>query len=122
MNSFSRHWNLNGARHRNTATGRAISISTSATDDRAEQAVGQPMRPGQQAEQHEHHDLRQPGDGIEKDDDGIVRAGLLVADDEAGEIDGEKARCVHRIGESEDDQRADRDERRVQALRQRRAG
>ena len=31
MNSFSRHWNPNGARQRNTAAGRAISISTSAT-------------------------------------------------------------------------------------------
>ena len=76
------------------------------------------MRPGQQAEQHEHHDLREPGDGVEKDDHGIVRAGLPVADDQPGEIDREEAGRVHRVGEGEHHQRADRDERRVQALRQ----
>jgi hypothetical protein len=27
--------------------------------------TGQPLRPDQQAEQHEHHDLRQPGRGVE---------------------------------------------------------
>jgi len=31
MNNFSRQGYLNGARHKNTATGRATSISTSAT-------------------------------------------------------------------------------------------
>ena len=62
---------------------------------RPEQTVGQPVRPGQQAEQHEHHDLRQPGNGIEKYDDRIVRARLLVADHEAGEIDREKSRRVY---------------------------
>ena len=77
------------------------------------------MRPGQQTEQHEHHDLRQPGNGVEKNDNGIVGARLLVADHKSGEIDREKSRGVHRVGEGEDNQRADRHERRMQALRQR---
>ena len=106
MNSFSRHGKPNGARHRNTATGRAISISTSATTTAPISAVGQPVRPHQQAEQHEHHDLRQPGHGVEKHDDGIMRARLPVADHQAGEIDREEAGGVHRIGEGEHDQRA----------------
>ena len=115
---FSRHWKPNGARQRNTAAGRAISISTSATAIEPKRLYGQAIRPGEQAEQHEHHDLRQPGHGIEKDDNGIVRAGLPVADHQPGEIDREKTRGMHDVGESEDDQRADRHERRVQALRQ----
>ena len=39
-------------------------------------------------------------------DDRVVRAGLPVADDQPGEIDREKARRVHGVGEGEDDQRA----------------
>ena len=41
-----------------------------------------------------------------------------VADHEAGEIDGEKARAVQPRGEAENDHRAGGHERRVQALRQ----
>ena len=100
MNSFSRHWKRNGARHRNTAAGRAISISTSATASAGQSCCGSRSRPGQQAEQHEHHDLRQPGDGVEERHDDVVRAGLPVADDQAGEIDREKARAVQRLGEA----------------------
>ncbi len=118
MNSFSRHWKLNGARHRNTAAGRATSISTSATTTAPAERIDEPVRPGEQAEQHEHHDLRQPRDGVEEHDDRIARAGLLVADDEAGEIDGEEARRVHGVAEGEQHDRADGDEGRVQALRQ----
>ena len=91
-------------------------------NDGAEQAVGHPLRPHQQAEQHEHHDLRQPGHGIEKHDDGIVRARLPVADHKPGQIDREESRRMHGVGEGENDQRADRDEGRVQALRQSRGG
>ena len=75
--------------------------------------------PRQQAEQHEHHDLRQPGHGVEKHDHGIVRACLPVADDQAGEINREEAGRVHRIGGGKDDQRAHRHEWRMQTLRQR---
>ena len=72
-----------------------------------------------QAEQHEHHDLRQPGHRVEKHDDRIMRARLPVAHDKSGEIDREEAGGMHHVGEGEDDQRAHRHERRVQALRQR---
>ncbi len=51
-------------------------------------------------------------------DDGVVGAGLAVADDEAGDIDGEEARAVQPFGQAEHHQRAGRDERRMQALRQ----
>ena len=78
----------------------------------------QSVRPGEQAEQHEHHDLCQPGGGVEKDDHGIVRARRPIADDQAGQIDGEKTGGVQRLGKAEHDERAGGDERRVQALRQ----
>ena len=117
MNSFSRQEKRNGARHRNTATGRATSISVSRHRQRRQQPLRQPVRPDQQAEQHEHHDLREPGHGIEEHHDRVVGARRPVADHEAGEIDGEKARAVHR-GKPEDHQRAGGHERRVQALRQ----
>ena len=51
----------------------------------------------------------------------VVGAGLAVADDQAGDIDREKARAVQRLGQAEHHQRAGGDERRVQALRQRQA-
>ena len=81
--------------------------------------LDQPLRRDQQAEQHEHHDLRQPGRGIEKRHDRIVRAGRPVADDDAGEIDREKSRGVRDLRGAEDHQRGGGDKRRVQALRQR---
>ena len=65
--------------------------------ERRQQPLRQPLRPGQQAEQHEHRDLREPGRGVEERHDGVVRAGLAVADHEAGDIDREKARAVQRI-------------------------
>src|SRR5215475_2456466 len=86
--------------------------------DRAKQGLQQPMRPRQQAEQHEHHDLREPGYGIEEHDDRVMRARLVVADYETGKIDGKKTRRVYRVGESKDDQSAHRHEWCVQALRQ----
>ena len=48
----------------------------------------------------------------------VVGAGLAVADHQAGDIDREKAGAVDRLGQAEDHERAGRDERRVQALRQ----
>ena len=74
--------------------------------------------PHQQAEQHEHHDLCEPGHGIEKHHHRIVGACRAVADYEAGKIDGEKTRGVQGRGEAEDDERARGHERRVQPLRQ----
>ena len=41
-------------------------VGTSGTRYRAEHAISQTVRPGQQAEQNKHHDLRKPGDGIQK--------------------------------------------------------
>ena len=79
------------------------------------------MRRHQQAQQHEHHDLRQPGRGIEEGDHRIVRAGRPVADDDAGEIDREEAGGVHHLRGGEDHQRRCGHERRMQALRQRHA-
>ena len=75
-------------------------MSTKRDRDCAEQAVGQPMRPGQQAEQHEHHDLRQPGDGVEENHDGVVCARLPVADHKSGKIDGEKTRRMHALAKA----------------------
>ena len=117
MNAFSRHEKRNGARHRNTASGRAKNISVAATAS-AGPMLEQTLGPREQAEQHEHDDLRQPGGGIEEDDDRIVRAGRPVADDHPGEIDGEKARRVEDLGQREHDERAGGDQRRMQALRQ----
>ena len=107
----------NGARHRNTAAGRATNISASATAAPARCVCDKTLRPDQQAEQHEHHDLGEPGHGIEEHHDRVVGARRPIADHEAGEIDGEKARGVQRRGKAEDDQRARRHERRMQALR-----
>ena len=121
MKIFSRQLNRNGARHRNTASGRATSISTSATITAGTTLLQQPLRRDQQPEQHEHHDLRQPGRGIEKRHHRIMRARRPVADDDAGEIDREKARGVRDLRHAEDHQRRGRDKRRVQALRQRHA-
>src|SRR5262249_33150417 len=67
---------------------------------------------------HEHHDLREPGDGIEEHDHGIVGAGRAVADHETGKVDREKARSVHDRRDAKDHQRAGGHERRMQALRQ----
>ncbi len=50
-----------------------------------------------------------------------MRAGRPVADDDAGEIDREKARPVRDLRAAENHQRGGRDERRMQALRQRHA-
>ena len=77
------------------------------------------MRRHQQAQQHEHHDLRQPGRGIEEGHHRIMRAGRPVADDDAGKIDREEAGGVHHLRGGEDHQRRGGDERRMQALRQR---
>ena len=81
--------------------------------------LDQPLRRYQQAQQHEHHDLRQPGRGVEKGHHRIMRAGRPVADDDAGEIDGQKARGMHDLRAAENHQRRGGDERRVQPLRQR---
>ena len=62
------------------------------------------MRPGQQAKQHKHDDLCQPGHGVQKDDNGVVCTRLLVAHHKTGKIDGEKARRMHGIGECKDNQ------------------
>ena len=86
--------------------------------ERLPQVIGQPMRPRQKAEQHEHHDLRQPGDRVEKHHHSVVRPGRPVADHHTGEVDGEKAGAVHRLGETEDRQRPGDDERCMHALRQ----
>ncbi len=77
------------------------------------------MRRDQQAEQHEHHDLRQPGRGVEKRHHRIMRPGRPVADDDAGEIDREKSRGVRDLRAAENHQGGGSHERRVQALRQR---
>ena len=82
-------------------------------------AADQPLRRDQQAEQHEHHDLRQPGRGIEKRHDRIMRPGRPVADDDAGEIDREKPRRVRDLRHAEDHQCGGGDKWRVQPLRQR---
>ena len=79
------------------------------------------MRRHQKPEQDEHHDLRQPGRGIEKGHHRIMRPRRPVADDDAGEIDREKARRMRDLGDAENHQRRGGDERRVQALRQRHA-
>ena len=81
----------------------------------------QPLRRDQKAEQHEHHDLRQPGRGVEERHHRIMRPRRPVADDDAGEIDREKARGVRDLRGAENHQRRGGDERRVQALRQRHA-
>ncbi len=78
----------------------------------------QPIRPHQEAQQHEHDDLREPGRGIEEDDDGVVGARRPVADDQSGHVDGEKAGRAERLAERKHDQNAGRDEGRVEPLRQ----
>ena len=88
---------------------------------RRQQALRQPVGPGQQAEQDEHGDLRQPGRGIEERHDDVVGAGLAIADDQPGDIDREEAGAVQRFGQAERHQRADGDERRVHPLRQHQA-
>ena len=118
MKSFSRTEKRNGARQRNTAAGRAISIRANATSERRQQRLRQTARPGEQAEHHEHDDLCKPSRGIEKNHDGVVRARGAVPDDEAGDIGRQEAGCVQRLGEREHDQRRDRHEWRMQALRQ----
>ena len=122
MKSFSRNENPNGARHRNTAAGRAISIKRERDRERRQQLIRQPARPGQQAEQHEHHDLREPGHGIEEDDNRIMRAQRAVADDQAGEIDREKTGGMDRLAQAEHHDRRRRDKGRLQSLRQGHAG
>ena len=91
MNIFSRQGKRNGVRHRNTATGRATSIKVAATASAARMWSMQARRHDQKPEQHEHRDLRQPGDGIEKGDHGVVRPRGAIADHETGEIDGQEA-------------------------------
>ena len=84
-------------------------------------AVQQALRRRQKAEQNEHHDLRQPGRGVEKRHHRIMRARRPVADDDAGEIDREKSRGVRDLRHAEDHQRSGGDKGRMQALRQRHA-
>ena len=57
-------------------------------------AARQPLRRDQQAEQHEHHDLRQPGRGVEKRHHRIMRPRRPVTDDDAGKIDREESGSV----------------------------
>ena len=69
MKNFSRNEKPNGARHRNTATGRAISISVNATASAGSNCSGSRLGQASKSEQHEHHDLREPCHRVEKDDD-----------------------------------------------------
>ena len=94
MNSFSRVVNGNGAEaeeHR----GRPRDEHQRERDrQRRQDGLRQAARPGQQAEHHEHDDLREPGRGVEERHQRVVRAGRAVADHEAGDIDREKAGAV----------------------------
>ena len=62
--------------------------------ERRPDGLDETPRPHQEAEQHEHDDLREPGHRIEKHHHRIVGARRAVADHQAGEIDGEKTRGV----------------------------
>ena len=95
MNSFSRKLKLERREAQEHRGRPRDQHQDNATAMAPEQAVGETSWPGQQAEQNEHHDLRQPGNGVEKDDHGIVCACLHVADDQPREINGEKAGRVH---------------------------
>ena len=121
MKIFSRQLKRNGARHRNTASGRASSIRTSATITAGTMLSSSRCGDDQQPEQHEHHDLRQPGRGIEERHHRIMRPRRPVADDDAGEIDREKSGAMRDLRRAEDHQRRGRDKGRMQALRQRHA-
>ncbi len=82
-------------------------------------AAEQPVRRHQKPEQHEHHDLRQPGRGVQKRHHGIMRTRRPIADDDAGEIDREESGRMRDLRRAKDHQRRRGDERRMQALRQR---
>ncbi len=86
---------------------------------RRQDGLRQAARPGQQAKDHEHADLREPGRGVEERHQRVVGAGRAVADHQARRYRPRESRsratdCVTR----EDHHRGGRDERRVQALRQ----
>ncbi len=121
MNSFSRKLKRNGARQTQHRGGPRDQHQHQCHGERRQQPLRQPVGPGQQAEQHEHGDLREPGRGIEERHDGVVGAGLAIADDQPGDIDREEAGAVQRLGQPERHQRAGGDERRMHALRQHQA-
>ena len=121
MKIFSRQLNRNGARHRQHRERPRRQHQHQRHDHGRNDAVQQPLRRRQQPEQDEHHDLRQPGRGIEKRHHRIMRPRRPVADDDAGEIDREKSRGVRDLRHAEDHQGGGRDKGRMQALRQRHA-
>src|SRR4029450_2505229 len=96
MKAFSRDEKRNGARHANTAAGRATNISVEATATagkmlsprRARQAPPPGRRrPAPRGGQPERRDLGQPGHRIEKNHHRIVGARRAIADPETGKID-----------------------------------
>ncbi len=121
MKTFSRQLKRNGIRHKNTASGRATSISISAMITAGTMLVtrrcGETNRPSitniticasQVA-------------AVEKRHHRIMRTGRPVADDDAGQIDREKSRGVAYLRRAKNHQCRGGDKRRVQALRQRHA-
>ena len=75
MNSFSRRLKRNGARQRNTAAGRATSISAAATASAGKIVSGRRSGHDSRPSSDEHRDLREPGGGVEECDDRVVGAG-----------------------------------------------
>ena len=69
MNIFSRKLKRNGARHRNTAAGRATSISVAAIASAGSSRSGKPLGQASSPSSTNMHDLREPGRGVEKRDD-----------------------------------------------------
>ena len=61
MNAFSRQEKRNGASRRTTASGRATNVKSQRYRERRQRRSEQFLRPCQKTEQHEHHDLGEPG-------------------------------------------------------------
>ena len=72
------------------------------------------MGRGEQPQHQEHADLAEPGQAVQHRQGGAAAAQGEVAEQEAGEVDGEDAAAPHRRGEGEDEQAAAHREQRIE--------
>jgi len=79
--------------------------------------VEKPAGETEQAEGHEHDDLRQPGDGVVESPHSLLEHELAVADDDAGQVDREEAAAGELHRDPVHQQPAGADQHRVQPRR-----
>ncbi|MCY1174428.1 hypothetical protein D9M73_146300 [compost metagenome] len=72
----------------------------------------------QQAQDHEHADLRQPGQAVEHVQDAVAGTDRPVAEEQAEQVDGEDAAAVHGVGQGEGQHATGHHQQRVQAVGQ----